>query len=149
MISPSKIWEIVEEPELFKSWFQSYEVLIKLHFSVCSYLKKKQICQTFSILDMTGFSITMMNKQVYSLVQKASKVSQDYYPEQLGQLMICNSPYLFTGVWAIVKGWLDEKTREKIQIVGGGYTKKLLEYVDEDQLVDFLGGKNPARLEDD
>lgn len=56
---------------------------------------------------------------------------------------------LFTGVWAVVKAWLDEKTREKIQIVGGGYTKKLLQYIDEDQLVDFLGGKNTSKIEDD
>ena len=56
---------------------------------------------------------------------------------------------LFTGVWALVKGWLDEETREKIQIVGGGYKKKLLQYVDEDQLIDFLGGTNKAKLVDD
>ena len=49
----------------------------------------------------------------------------------------------------MVKAWLDEKTREKIQIVGGSYKKKLLIYVDEDQLVDFMGGKNTATLEDD
>jgi hypothetical protein len=60
---------------------------------------------------MTGFSVGMMNKRVYSLVQHASKISQDYYPEQLGQLMICNAPMLFTGVYAMIKGWLDEKTR--------------------------------------
>ena len=63
--------------------------------------------------------------------------------------MIVNAPMLFTGVWAVVKAWLDEKTREKIQIVGGGYTKKLLQYIDEDQLVDFLGGKNTSKIEDD
>ena len=63
--------------------------------------------------------------------------------------MIVNAPMLFTGVWALIKGWLDEKTREKIQIVGGGYTKKLLQYIDEDQLIDFLGGKNTAKLVDD
>ena len=67
-----------------------------------------------SILDMTNFSIGMMNKRVYSLVQHASKIAQDFYPEQLGQMMIVNAPMLFTGVWALVKGWLDEKTREKI-----------------------------------
>jgi len=148
-IKPSKIWPLCDEETLFKSYYQSYEVLIKQHFMVCSYIQQKQIQQTFSILDMTGFSISMMNKQVYSLVQKASKISQDYYPEQLGQLMICNAPMLFTGVWTVIKVWLDERTREKIQILGGGYTKKLLEYVDEDQLIDFLGGKNTAKLEDD
>jgi len=46
--------------------------------------------------------------------------------------MIVNAPMLFTGVYAIIKAWLDEKTRQKIQIIGGGYKKKLLEIVDED-----------------
>ena len=63
--------------------------------------------------------------------------------------MIVNAPWVFTGVFAIIKGWLDEKTRQKIQIVGGGYTKNLLEYIDENQLADFLGGKNKSRLVDD
>lgn len=46
--------------------------------------------------------------------------------------MIVNSPWVFTGVWAMIKGWLDEKTRKKIQIVGGGYTKELLKFVDKE-----------------
>lgn len=98
---------------------------------------------------MTNFSIGMMNKRVYALVQHASKITQDFYPESLGQLMIVNAPWVFTGVWTIIKGWLDEVTRNKIQIVGGGYTKELLKYIDEDQLAEFLGGKNPATLIED
>ena len=46
--------------------------------------------------------------------------------------MITNAPWVFTGIWAVVKGFLDEKTRKKIQIVGGSYKKELLKYVDED-----------------
>ena len=63
---------------------------------------------------MTGFSIGMLNKRVYALVQHASKITQDYYPESLGQLMIVNAPYLFSGVWATVKSFIDEVTRKKI-----------------------------------
>ena len=44
----------------------------------------------------------------------------------MGQLYIINAPMLFTGVWAIVKGFLDEKTRKKITIKGGSYQKDLL-----------------------
>jgi hypothetical protein len=29
-------------------------------------------------------------------------------------MFIVNAPLLFTGVWAIVKGFLDERTRNKI-----------------------------------
>lgn len=53
---------------------------------------------------------------------------------------------LFTGIFAMVKGWLDEKTVKKIQVHGSGYRAKLLEYIDDEQLPDFLGGKNPAKL---
>ena len=81
---------------------------------------------------MTGFSVGMMNKRVYALVSHASKITQDNYPESLGQLFIVNAPWAFTAVWAIIKAWLDEVTRNKIQILGGGYKKKLLEIISED-----------------
>ena len=56
-------------------------------------------------------------------------------------MFIVNAPFLFTGVWAIVKNFLDERTRNKIQIKGGGYAKLLLEYVEPENLPEFIGGK--------
>ncbi len=38
-------------------------------------------------------------------------------------MFIINAPFLFTGVWAIVKMWIDDKTKEKIQILGKDYKK--------------------------
>lgn len=64
-------------------------------------------------------------------------------------MVIVNAPKTFTMMWAVVKGWLDEKTREKIQIKGSGYKATLLKYVDEDVLPEFLGGKNISPLEED
>ena len=61
-------------------------------------------------------------------------------------MMIVNAPTLFTGIWAIVKNFLDERTRAKIQIIGSKYKDKLLALIDEDQLHVSLGGKNTAEL---
>ena len=47
---------------------------------------------------------------------------------------------LFSGVWAVIKGFLDEKTRAKITITGGSYQSDLLALVDKENLPDFLGG---------
>lgn len=44
----------------------------------------------------------------------------------MGATFIVNAPLLFSGVWAVVKGFLDEKTRKKITIKGGSYQKDLL-----------------------
>lgn len=75
-IKVTKFWEVVDNPDdLWRYYYQSYEQVIKLHFMACSLISKKQIGHCFSILDMTGFSMGMMNKRVYGLVQQASKVT--------------------------------------------------------------------------
>ena len=32
-----------------------------------------------------------------------------------------NTPMLFTGVYAVIKGWIDEKTRKKVIMCGYDY----------------------------
>ena len=100
-----------------------------------------RIEQGLSVLDMNGISMSIFNKRTYGLIQLASKIGSDYYPEIMGTMFIVNSPLLFTGVWAIIKGFLDEKTRNKIKIYRGNYQKDLLEMVDAENLPEFLGGK--------
>ena len=114
----------------------------------CSKVAGKQIAHSFSILDMSNFSIISFTGKVKALVNKASQVSQDYYPEQLGQLYICNAPYVFSGIWAVIKGFLDEKTRAKIHLYGGNYKQKCLESCDSENLINFLGGTCEKTLND-
>lgn len=66
---------------MWKGWYQSYEELQKKLFMACSHKFQKQIQNTFTILDMTGFSIGMLTGTTKALVQQASKISQDNYPE--------------------------------------------------------------------
>jgi hypothetical protein len=40
-------------------------------------------------------------------------------------MFIVNAPMIFTGVWAIAKGFIDEKTKNKIKILGHKYQKEL------------------------
>ena len=44
-------------------------------------------------------------------------------------MFIINAPMLFSGIWAVIKPWLDEKTKNKITIIGSGYKEKLFELV--------------------
>lgn len=115
LIKVDKVYECCDEETLWKSYYQSYEILQKKIFMACSFVFQKQIQHTFSVLDLSGFSVKVMSgNKVRGLVKHASKISQDNYPEQLGQMLIVNAPMTFTTVWAVIKPWLDEKTREKI-----------------------------------
>ena len=44
-------------------------------------------------------------------------------------MFIINAPIYFTTIWSMIKLFIDEKTKKKINIVGSDYKKKLLEYV--------------------
>lgn len=56
-------------------------------------------------------------------------------------MFIINAPMLFSGIWAIVKPWVDKKTRKKVHIIGSHYQKELEKFIDIENIPDFLGGK--------
>ena len=89
---------------------------------------------------MTGGGISTANKGTYEFAQMAAQVGSDYYPETLGNMFIVNAPMLFSGIWAVVKGFLDEKTRNKIKILGGNFLPTLEEYWDINDIPTFMGG---------
>ena len=47
---------------------------------------------------------------------------------------------LFSFLWNIVKGFLDERTRAKVRIIGSNYQPVLLEAIDAENLPSFFGG---------
>ena len=49
-------------------------------------------------------------------------------------MFIVNAPMLFSGVWAVIRPWLDEKTKNKIIILGSGYKEKLAEFVNTNKI---------------
>ncbi len=121
MLQIDEVFKLTTEERLLKHYIQSYEVLMKLRFPACSAVAGTRIEQGLTVLDLHGGSMKILSKKVYALIQLASKIGQDYYPEIMGQCFIINAPMLFTGVWSVVKGFLDEKTRKKITIKGSGF----------------------------
>ena len=67
------------------------------------------------------------------------------YPETLFKLYICNAPIIFTGIFSLIKGWLDDRTKKKIFVLGSNSYKTLSEFIDEDQIPSYCGGKNTNR----
>ena len=62
----------------------------------------------------------------------------------MGKFVIINGGVMFSGLWSIIKGWLDEKTRNAIDILGSNYLEILQKDIDLDVLPTFLGGNNTA-----
>ena len=115
--------------------------MMKVRFPICSQLAGKKIQQGFTIFDMTGGGVTTANPSTKELFKLAAQVGSDYYPETMGNTFIINAPMVFRGLWKVAKAFLDERTRNKIKVLGGSYLPTLLEFVEEENLPTFLGGK--------
>ena len=79
-----EVFKITTEERLVKHYIQSYEILLKLRFPACSAVANQRIEQGLTILDLTGGSMKILSKKVYALIQLASKIGSDYYPEIMG-----------------------------------------------------------------
>lgn len=61
--------------------------------------------------------------------------------------IMVNAPFTFTTAWKVIKGWIKEDTRAKIKILGKNFYNELKQYIDEENIPDFLGGKCTKPLE--
>jgi hypothetical protein len=96
--------------------------------------------ETFcTILDLNRVSLKAFY-QVRDYVSRASKIGQDYYPECMGKFYIINAPYLFNGVWMLVKPLLDEVTVKKIEIMSNGHKEVLGKQIPPQNLPKMWGG---------
>lgn len=66
------------------------------------------------VFDLKNFSLTCMD---YPLIKNLIWLLSRHYPERLGVCLVYNAPTIFSGCWAIIKGWLDENTSSKVTFV--------------------------------
>lgn len=96
-----------------------------------------------AIIDLTKLGDCDMS--VVKFGRAIGKIDQDNYPEHLSRMFIINAPGLFTGVWRILKAFIDDRTKQKIQIFGSNYRDTLVQYIDPQYLPDFVeGGTNTS-----
>ena len=133
------MYKITSADRMLQNLVVEYEKVTDPRLPACS-RKAGQLLETCcTIMDFKGVGLSKAS-QVYSYVQKASAISQNYYPERLGKLFIINAPWGFSAIFSVVKGFLDPVTVDKIHILGGGYQKELLAQVPAENLPKGLGG---------
>jgi len=99
-----------------------------------------------AVMDMANVTMGQLNSRTMSLIKEQSAIDSLCLPETLNKMYIINSPRFFTATWQIIKGWIDPRTANKVEVISSrkASEKALLEYIDEDQLPSDYGGKGPA-----
>jgi len=76
------------------------------------------------IIDFAGFSAGDLTP---STGKQALKLFGDHYPERLAAVVVLDSPLIFSGLWRVLKQWIDPQTHEKIHFVRMRDYKPVLE----------------------
>ena|SRR3990167_2635340 len=98
------------------------------------HLFRNGIHRSCVIFDLGGFALRNMD---YSFMKFMIHMLQNYYPESMGVCLILNSPWLFSGCWAVLKHWIDPRSQEKIKFIASA---QLSEFIDPTAIPKSLGG---------
>jgi hypothetical protein len=80
-----------------------------------------------------------------SIIKEQSFIDSLCFPETMAKMVIVNAPRFFSLSWSVIKGWLDQRTANKVEVISSkkASEKRLLELVDAQYLPCDYGGKGP------
>lgn len=133
------MYKITTAERMLTNLAVEYERVADPRLPACSRKAGTLLETCCSIMDFKGVGLAKAS-QVYGYVKQVSALSQNYYPERLGHLYLINTPWGFSTVWSVVKGWLDPVTVKKIHVLGSNYQKELLAQIPAENLPKQFGG---------
>ncbi len=117
-----------------------YEKFLNERLPACSKAVGHPVETSCTILDLKNVSLSNFYR-VKDYVSAASGIGQDRYPETMGKFYVINAPWAFKAVWSVIKGWLDEATVAKIDILGSDYLKTIEQQIPLENLPKEFGGR--------
>ena len=78
----------------------------------------------------------------YAAVKFIIQCLEYHFPESLGILFIHKAPWIFSGIWSIIKNWIDPVVASKVKFSKS--SNDLSEHVPLEFISRELGGNNPS-----
>ena len=118
---------------------REFETFNIFRLPMCSKVRGEYIEQGLTILNIKNLGLTFTYKSM-KYVKLSSKITQNYFPETLGKMYVINASGMFSAIWAMVKPFIDDKTRLKIHVFQEDFLNELLKDVEKSNLPKLIGG---------
>ncbi|CUG89816.1 Hypothetical protein, putative, partial [Bodo saltans] len=93
------------------------------------------------VLDLTTVTMSSVNGDSIGILKEMSKLDQQYYPEVMRRMLICNGGWVVNAAWKVLRPLLDERVQKKIQFLKDAPSVKVLgEYIQDDRVHSKYGG---------
>ncbi|KAJ9646772.1 uncharacterized protein PV06_10479 [Exophiala oligosperma] len=87
------------------------------------------------LFDMSNFTMANMD---YTPVKFMIKIFEANYPESLGAVLVHKAPWLFQGIWKIIRGWLDPVVAGKVHFTSD--VSDLEKFIPKSRIIKELDG---------
>jgi hypothetical protein len=91
------------------------------------------------VFDMKHVTVTLDMDSIW-YIKQLLEVDQNFYPERLYKLFIINCPWYFPALYGIFKPFIDQRTRDKISVLGADFLPLMSEVIDLDNIPVEYGG---------
>eukprot|EP00760_Papus_ankaliazontas_P030399 PhM_4_TR4807/c0_g1_i1/m.26231 len=131
----------------------SLELLVRWHIAIMETGKRESVRsggRGVTVVMNTG-GVSLAFRQAVPFVKAIGKIDSDNYPEHLDQLFVINTSAVVRGLWEVVKVFLDERTRNKVRLLGdkNAYAKVLEGHgINLDNVPELYGGTGANISED-
>lgn len=144
-----RIKQVTDVDRMTKYHIQEYERCLEYIFPSVSKLHNRQIDKSFAIVDAKGIGLKHLTREVRETLGKIMAIDQNNYPETLYHTCVINAPSAFRMIWQILKPMLHPRTQAKVEVCPKNFLPALKEWIDEDCIPEYLGGKSKGTLVDD
>jgi len=103
----------------------------------------EDMAKGISVVDCAGLNFmgVMFGGDAIEYTKKTIAVANGHYPERSHIVFVINVPTWFSGLWSILKVFIDKRSVEKVRIYSEANTLKgLQEHIDFDQIPVYYGG---------
>ncbi|XP_002730396.2 SEC14-like protein 2 [Saccoglossus kowalevskii] len=139
-IDPKGLLRSAKKKDIVLSRIQHIEQLYQDVFPGLSKKYGKHIQGMTYIMDLEGLGTKHLWKPGLDTFIEFLKVLQDNYPETLKIIYIVRAPRIFPVIYALIKPFLDEHVRKKIQVLSQNFQSTLLKDIPAESLPVHWGG---------
>ncbi|KAI9537146.1 hypothetical protein NQZ68_028276 [Dissostichus eleginoides] len=139
-VDPKGLFLSASKQDFIKSKIRDCEVL-QQECDVQSQKLGRNVESITMIYDVEGLGLKHLWKPAIETYTDILQMFEANYPEGLKRLFVIKAPKLFPVAYNLVKHFLSENTRQKINILGANWQEVLMKYIDAEELPVIYGGK--------
>ena len=97
-------------------------------------------------MDAAGWHVGLADRTAMRFLKSMAELDANHYPERLAHIIVLNAPSMLAGAWRVIRGWLDEVTRDKVDIISSAElaSARLDGLIDPSQRPALYGGTQPT-----